>query len=198
MKITIKGQTVESFKVVVEDDNSIREYDIATELVVADALDQETRDAAAKEHFWNQIALTAQLEADDFEKTFYATYSAHTERYAGFYLKAQGEKTSTGTAKEKAAALLYSENADKVDGAHKAYIGYKEALGKVGLNVMDEKTFTDDMYMYEESMEQIERIRLALRHKASQLRAVSAAFNTKSWSIKTLAADRRAMMSANI
>lgn len=198
MQITIKGQTIETFIVVVEDETKRVEYNINTELVVADDLERETRDAAAKEHFWNQIALTAQFEAEEFEKTFYTTYTAHTERYAGFYLKGQGEKTSTGTAKEKAATLLFSENADKRDCAQKTYIGYRDSLTKVGLTVVSETAFYDEMYAYDDDMEGIERQLLALKHKASQLRAISAAFNTKSWSIKTMAADRRAMMQSGI
>jgi hypothetical protein len=200
MKITVRGQTIESFVIVVADDTgAVEEFDIPKLLVVNDAdLERETCDAAAKEHFWNQIAITAEMELEDFDKTFYATYNAHTERFARYYLKAQGEKTPTGAAKEKAASLLYAEVADKDTCAHIAFQAYEEEMQKIGVAALDEGNFTDEMYLYEQSMEQIERIRLAMRHKASQLKAVSGAFNTKSWSIKTLAADRRAQLSANI
>lgn len=200
MKITVKGQTIETFVVVVEDaTGAIEEFDIAQLLVVNDGdLERETRDAAACEHFWNQIAIDAEMQLEEFDKTFYTTYGAHTERFARFYLKAQGDKNPTGTAKEKTASLLYTESADKDACAHIAYQAYSEEMGKIGVESFTEAEFKDEMYLYEQSMEQIERIRLAMRHKAAQLKAVAAAFNTKSWSIKTLAADRRASKSANV
>ena len=198
MKITVRGQTIETFKILVEDETNRKEYDIAAMLVVNDAttsdLDAETRNAAAHEHFWNQVAIEAEMALEDFERTFYATYQAHIERFARYFLKAQGEKTPTGAAKEKAAILLYSENADKEAGAKMAYKSYEEEMKKIGLSYLAYEGFLEEMYQYTQTLEEIERIRLAMEHKAKQLKAVSAAFNTKSWSIKTMAADKRALM----
>lgn len=195
MKITVRGQTIETFNIFVEDETEGREYDIAKLLVVNDGdLEAETRHAAAQEHFWNQIGIDAEMDLEAFEKTFYATYQAHTERFARYFLKAQGDKTPTGTAKEKAAVLLYSETADQVATATVAHKAYEEEMKKIGIQHLDFGAFREEMYAYTQSMEEIERIRLAKAHKAKQLKAVAAAFNTKSWSIKTMAADKRELM----
>jgi hypothetical protein len=201
MKITVRGQTIESFRIFVEDENSVKEYDIAALLVVDDAsLEQETRDAAANEHFWNQIALEAEKDLEEFEKTWYTVYCAHVEKFARYFLKAQGDKNPTGTAKEKAASLLFSGDAeaDQITHAFVAYQAYTEEMGKIGVKPVTEAEFKEEMYHYSQTMEEIERIRIAMAHKARQLKAVSAAFNTKSWSIKTLAADRRAMIGSGV
>jgi hypothetical protein len=199
VKTTIQGQTITTYRITVEDaTGQIDTFDIAQDLVIGEDLDIETRQAAAKEHFWAQLALEAENDLEEFDKTFYAIYSAHTEKFARYFLKAQGDKNPTGTAKEKGAALLYSENADQKGGAHVAYQAYIEDMAKVGVKPTSEDLFREEMYKYEETMEQIECIRLAMRHKAGQLKAVSAAFNTKTWSIKGLAADKRARMGARI
>jgi hypothetical protein len=202
MKVIVHGQTIENFRITVEDaTGQVQEFDIAAELVVGEDLDVETRDAAAKEHFWSQIALDAERDLEEYDKTFYNTYGAHTERFARYYLKAQGDKNPTGTAKEKSASLLFSENVDE-DGqkanAFIAYQAYIEEMAKVGVKKVPEADFRELMYSYEDPMEGIERMRLGMRYKHNQLKAVAAAFNTKSWSIKTLAADKRARLGANI
>lgn len=198
MDVAIHGQTISNFNVTVTDaSGAARMFDIAAELVVSDDLDLEVRDAAAKEHFFHQLAIDAEAEQADFEKTFYDPYLAHTEKYARYYLKGSGEKNPTGTAKEKCAALLFGVEVDETAEAAVAYIGYKEEMGKIGIKPVTEVEFAAQMYRYD-NMVSIERLHLALKHKTAQLRAVSSAFNTKSWSVKTAAADRRAMMGANI
>lgn len=199
MKTTIQGQTIHTFKITVEDaTGQIEEFDIAQELVIGDDLDIETRQAAAKEHFWAQLALEAENDLEEFDKTWYTVYSAHTEKFARYFLKAQGDKNPTGTAKEKAAALIYSETGDPKGSAYVAYQSYTEEMTKVGVHAATEDAFREEMFKYDQTMEEIERIRIAMKHKASQLKSVSAAFNTKTWSIKGLAADKRARMGAHI
>lgn len=201
MKTTIKGQTITTFKIEVEDATGQKqEFDIAAELEIGEDLDIETRSAAAKEHFWAQLALEAENDLEEFDKTWYAVYTAHTERFARFYLRAQGDKNPTGTAKEKAAALLYSETGadNQRANAFTAYQSYMEEVVRVGVKPMSEDDFREEMFKYDQAMEDIERIRQGMRHKAHQLKAVSAAFNTKTWSIKGLAADKRARMGAHI
>jgi hypothetical protein len=199
VKTTIHGQTIQTFRITVEDaTGQIEEFDIATELVIGEDLDIETRQAAAKEHFWAQLALDAENDLEEFDKTWYATYCAHTEKFAAYYLKAQGDKNPTGVAKEKTAALLYSENGDQKQGAYQAYQAYVAEMAKVGVKSTTEDLFREEMFKYEDSMEGIERMRIAMKHKAGQLKTVSSAFNTKTWSIKGLAADKRARIGAHI
>lgn len=201
MKVTVRGQTIESFRITVEDDSAVKEYDIAALLIVDDAsLEQETRDAAANEHFWNQIALEAEKDLEEFEKTWYTVYCAHVEKFARYFLKAQGDKNPTGTAKEKAACLLFSGDAEADQGANAyvAYQAYADEMKRIGVDPVSEKEFKEEMFHYSQTMEEIERIRIAMAHKSRQLKAVSGAFNTKSWSIKTLAADRRAMIGSGV
>ena len=200
MKVVVKGQTLENF--IVEVDG--QQFDIHHGLVVDDTsgatLGREQRDAAAKEHFWAQIALEAERDMEDFDKTFFAGFTAHVERYARYYLRARGDRDPTGSSKEKTAVLLFSQNVDEDDrvaNGRVAYLGYLEEMKKVGLNIVPQVDFLAKMYEYD-TMEVNERLRLALSFKAKQLKAVSAAFGTKSWSIKTLAADRRALIASNI
>ena len=196
MKVVVRGQTLENF--IVEVDG--QQFDIHHELVVDDTsgatLGREQRDAAAKEHFWAQIALEAERDMEDFDKTFFAGFTAHVERYARYYLRARGDRDPTGSSKEKTAVLLFSQNVDEDDrvaNGRVAYLGYLEEMK----NVASQVDFLAKMYEYD-TMEVNERLRLALSYKTKQLKAVSAAFNTKSWSIKTLAADRRALIASNI
>jgi hypothetical protein len=190
---------IQNFRITVEDaTGQIEEFDIAQELLVGDDLDIEMRTAAAKEHFWSQVALDAENALEDFDKTWYSVYSAHTEKFARYFLKAQGDKTPTVTAKEKAATLLYSVDGDSKSGAYIAYQAYTEEMVKVGVQPVSDDLFREEMYKYDQTMEDIERIRIAMKHKASQLKTVSSAFNTKTWSIKGLAADKRARMGAHI
>lgn len=198
MEVTVHGQTIATYIITVKDaSDQTKEFDIATELVVGENLELEVRDAAAKAHFFHQLSIDAEHELEDFKKTFYEPYLAHTEKFARYYLKAAGAKDPTGTAKEKAAMLLFAEEVDEMAEAATAYIGYKDEVKKVGISVMTEPEFKDKMYSYD-PMPVIERVHLGLKHKAAQLRAVSSGFNEKSWSIKTAAADHRARLGANI
>jgi hypothetical protein len=199
MKIEIQGQTLESFLVVITDGSQVQPFDIHSLLTVDDDnLDCEIRDSATNEHWWHQLALTAEHDLEEFEKTWYNQYAAHTEKYAAYYLKGQGEKNPTGASKEKCAILLFSEGADEEANASIAWLGYKEIMDKIGIKPKGAMSFREDMYSYEQSMQEIERIRLSKKHMAAQLRAVFSAFSTKSWSIKTRLADKRAMLSANV
>lgn len=207
MKVTVHGQTVQTFLITVADDNGKNEtvYDIQQELVVDDStvanLGQEQRDAAAKEHFWNQIAITAEMELADFEQTFYASFQAHVERFVGYYLKARGDKSPTVGMKDKHVTLLFSEQIDPDEQATRAgvaYQGYITECKAVGITPVDLKNFTEIMYGSYDAVETVERMRLGLVHRTKQLKAVSSAFNTKSWSIKTLAADRRKLVESHI
>lgn len=199
MEVIIEGQTISNFNVKIADGKRSETFDIQEQLAVVDAsLDLEVRDAAAQEHFWNQIAITAEEECREFEGTFYNQYLAHTEKYARYYLKGSGEKNPTGVAKEKCASLIFADEVDEMAEAAVAYLGYKEEMGKISIRPITEVEFHGAMYHYGDSYEQVERNRLALEFKAKRLKAVSAAFNTKSWSVKTAAADRRALMGAHI
>lgn len=199
MEVKIHGQTLHSFLVEVIDEKGSETFDIHSLLEVDDAnLEAEIVHAAANEHWWHQLALSAENDLEEFEKTWYNQYVAHTEKYAAYYLKGQGERNPTGTSKEKCATLLFSSEADQAACAAVAWVGHKETMGKVGLGFMSDVQFREEMYRYEQSMEEIERIRLSMKHRASQLRAIFSAFSTKSWSIKTRAADKRAVVNANM
>jgi len=199
MEVEIQGQTLQSFTVKVTDDTQSQVFDVHSLLDVDDAnLDYEIRTAATTEHWWHQLALTAEKDFEEFEKTFYDQYMAHAEKYAAYFLRGQGEKNPTGTSKEKCAILLFAEGVDEKASVAIAWMGYKEVMGKVGLTPKSEADFLVDMYRYDQSVEEIEMIRLSKKHRAAQLRAIFSAFSTKSWSIKTRSADERAKLHANV
>lgn len=198
--VEIEGHSLADFTVrVIDTRGHATEYNITEELKVNDQdLEREIRECASFEHFWHQLAHDADLAHEEFEKIQFAQYSAHTERYARHFLKGGGEKNPTGTAKEQAAVLLYSEGANKEVFAAQAYRGYCDETKQIGLSARSEADFREEMYVFEPSYEEAQMRLLALKHKANQLRAIASAFSTKSWSIKTLAADRRAAMQSSI
>lgn len=201
MEVTIHGQTTQNFRVTVSDEHGNEDFIISDLLVVSEAdLEREVRECAALEHFWHQLAIDAELAKEKFETIDYAQYSAHIERYAKYYLKGSGEKNPTVGAREKAAVLIFSKNiSDSQDEyVEAAYKGYTAEVSLIGVKPKNIAEFKDEMYLYDPSYEDAQTHLLALQHKANQLRAISAAFNTKSWSVKTLAADRRAAMQSNI
>jgi len=200
MDIVVHGQTTQNFRVTVSDAHGTEDYIISDMLVVDEHdIDREVRDCAAMEHFWHQLAIDAELAKDQFEKIDYAQYLAHIEKYAKYYLKGSGEKNPiSGTAKDKAAVLIFSLKADQEECATTAYKGYTSEAAAIGLKPKLLEVFREEMYLYEATYEDAQTHLLSLEYKAKQLHAISAAFNTKSWSIKTIAADRRAAMQSNI
>lgn len=202
MEVTVNGQSTKNFTIVVSDEHGTEEFDISALLVVDEHdLEREVKECAADEHFWHQLAIDADHEREQFEKIDYAQYIAHTEKYAKYYLKGSGDKNFTGAARESAAMLIFSNKAtddDKRVYAETAYKGYSSEASSVGVKSKNIADFTDDMFLYDPSYEDAQTHLLALKHKAERLKAVFSAFNTKSWSVKTLAADRRAAMQSNI
>ena len=198
MEVIVHGQTTANFRVEVSDDHGTQEFIISDDLVVSADLEREIRDCAAQEHFWNQLAVDAEHYKAEFEKIQYAQFCAHTEKYARYYLKGNGEKTMTVSSKENTAILIFSEDADRKAAVEMAYRGYTAECSSVGVRPMSKDDFQEDMYIFAATYEDAQARLLALQHKAAQLRAISAAFNTKSWSIKTMAANKRAELQSNV
>lgn len=200
MEVVIHGVTTQNFVVKITDDAGREdEFDIASQLTIDERdLEREIRDAAASEHFWHQIAIDAEHAREKFEKTDYAQFIAHTEKYARYYLKGSGEKNPTGAAKENTAVLIFSKNADREEAAIVAHKGYSAEASLIGTKAKNLNEFQDDMYCYGPTYEDAQLHLLALKHKASRLKAVSNAFTTKTWSIKMLAAEERARMQSRL
>jgi len=199
MEVTVKGQSIKSFTVVVEDNSHVESFNISKELTLDENdLDREMRDSAADEHFWHQLAIDAEYEKDQFEKIQYAQYMAHVEKYARYYLKSVDKKEPSGAAKESAAIRLFSANVNQGEAAVPAFKGYTEEARSVGVKPMTLEEFQDEMFQFGPTYEDAMGRLLALQYKANQLRAISAAFNTKSWSVKTMAANERAKLQSNI
>lgn len=196
MQVEISGQTPETFLVTVDS----QVFDIASLLIVNEHnLEEEVRSCAAYEHFWAQVTLDAQKAFEEFERVQYAQYQAHVEKYARYYLKGLGEKTLTEKAKEKTAILIFSKPADNRGHDDQiAYRGYAEECQRVGVEPLTVEQFREEMYMYEGTYEDAEATFLGLKYKSEKLRAISSAFNSKSFNIKSRAADRRAMIGSNI
>src|SRR6266478_832945 len=193
MEVTVKGQSIKSFTVVVEDNSHVESFNISKELTLDENdLDREMRDSAADEHFWHQLAIDAEYEKDQFEKIQYAQYMAHVEKYARYYLKSVDKKEPSGAAKESAAIRLFSANVNQDEAAVPAFKGYTEEARSVGVKPMTLEEFQDEMFQFGPTYEDAVARLLSLQYKANQLRAISAAFNTKSWSVKTMAANERA------
>lgn len=198
MEVIVYGQTTANFRVEVRDASGTEEFLVSEDLVVSEDLEREIRDCAAQEHFWNQLAVDAEYARASFEKIEFAQFSAHTEKYATYYLKGNGEKTLTVSSKENTAILLFSKDANQEEAAEVAYRGYTAECSKVGVKPRDKDDFTEEMYIFAATYEEAQARLLALTHKASQLRAISSAFETKSWSIKTMAANKRAELQSNV
>ncbi len=199
MEVTVKGQSIKSFTVVVEDNSHVESFNISKELTLDENdLDREMRDSAADEHFWHQLAIDAEYEKDQFEKIQYAQYMAHVEKYARYYLKSVDKKEPSGAAKESAAIRLFSANVNQDEAAVPAFKGYTEEARSVGVKPMTLEEFQDEMFQFGPTYEDAVARLLSLQYKANQLRAISAAFNTKSWSVKTMAANERAKLQSNI
>jgi hypothetical protein len=205
MEIDIRGaSSVESFEVVVRFGNDEQTFNISRELLIGEDLDQEVTHCATKEHFWHQAAIDSRLSLEEFEKVVYDEYQAWVQKYARYYLKGLGEKGTTLTKShiDQTATLIFSREAMKIDVEKYtpvAYKGYEEECSRVGVrNTITYSDFRLDMYRYEQSHEEWERHHIALKKKAEKLEAIAKAFNTKSWSIKTKAADKRALIGANV
>ena len=199
INVIIHGQTTQDFRIVVSDEHGNEEFIISEMLVVDESdLEREVRECSAQEHFWSQLAIDAELAKDRFEKIDYAQYMAHIEKYAKYYLKGSGEKNPTVAAKENAAVLIFSKNANQDEYAEIAYKGYVAEVSGIGLTPKSAEEFKEEMYIYAPSYEDAQTHLLSLQHKTRQLKAISAAFNNKIWSIRTLAADRRATLQSNI
>src|SRR5947207_8336870 len=178
MEVTVKGQSIKSFTVIVVDDYSNTEtFNISQELTLnEDELELEMRDSAADEHFWHQLAIDAEYEKDQFEKILYAQYMAHVEKYARYYLKSVDKKEPSGAAKESAAVRLFSANVNQAEAAVPAFKGYTEEARSVGVKPMTLEEFQDDMFRFAPTYKDAVARLLALQYKANQLRAISAAF----------------------
>lgn len=200
MEVEIKGVTTQNFVVEITDDRGRTEdFDIAQQLVIEEHdLEREIRDAAASEHFWHQLAIDAEMARERFEKTDYAQFIAHTEKFARYYLKGSGEKNPTGAAKENTATLIYAKNANQEEAATFAHKGYVAEAAVIGMKAKPLDEFREEMYCYEPTYEDAQLHLITLKHKASRLKAVSNAFTTKTWSIKMLAAEQRAKMQSNL
>lgn len=202
MEVTVNGQSTKNFTIIISDEHGEETFDISALLVVNENdLEREVKECAADEHFWHQLAIDADHEREEFEKIQYAQYIAHTEKYAKYYLKGSGDKNFTGAARESAAMLIFSGKASDDERriyAETAHKGYTSEASSVGIKAKNITEFMDDMFMWEPTYEDAQKHLLALKHKAERLKAVFSAFNTKSWSVKTLAADRRAAMQSNI
>jgi len=202
MEVIVQGQSTKNFLIIVKDEHGEDQFNISDLLLIDENdLEREVKHCAADEHYWHQLAIDADHQREEFEKIDYAQYIAHTEKYAKYYLKGSGDKNFTGAARESAAMLIFSRKAtedDKKVYAETAYKGYTSETSSIGVKSKSLGEFTDDMFLYDPTYEDAQTHLLALKHRAERLKAVSSAFNTKSWSIKTLAADRRAAMQSNI
>lgn len=197
MKIEITGQSLDEYMVEVSDDQGRTETFNVQALLNIDeeSLEQEVSTCAAVEHFWQQVAIDADKEAEEFERVSYAQFEAHCDRFARYYIKGLGEKVGTEKAKDKAAVLIFSEKADQSHFSSVAYKGYEEECRKVGVKPKAQMEFDEEMYSFP-TFEETEQVLLALQYKAKHLRAVASAFNAKAWSVKTKAADLRASKEA--
>lgn len=199
MKVEITGHSLDQYLVTVEDASGKKEeFNVQTLLDIDEAtLDQEVSTCAAVEHFWQQVAIDADFEYEEFKRVSYPQYEAHCDRYARYYIKGLGEKVGTEKAKDKVAVLVFSEQADRAHYSAVAFKGYQEECSKVGVRAKGEQEFDEEMYTYP-SFEETEQVLLAFEYKARHLRAVASAFNQKVWSVKTKAADLRASKEARV
>jgi hypothetical protein len=165
-------------------------------------LDTVVQTISAKEHFWAQLSLEAKLDADTFEKTDYADFYGHHDAYARWYMKAVGERAPfTNTAKENTVRRLFADDLtdeSRHTYAQTAYLGYEKECQAVGLNPRSMVNFSEDMYVYEISPKEVELKMAGLKHGAAQLQTIAAGFGNLSWTVKSLAADRRALSKNDI
>lgn len=203
MNIKIKGLSLESYIITIQDGDDERVYDIAKELIIDDNLDREIDYCAAREHFWNQVAAEAKEEFELFENIAYAKYRAWIEKYARHYMKGVTGKTAEPAKGhiEQAAILIFCKDGMTIDRSkylQVAHKGYSDECIRIGIHPMGEKDFESDMYYDDNTFEIWEASYLGQKHKVQKLEVIARAFNTKSWSIKTKAADKRALIGANI
>lgn len=194
MNIHIEGQTLEQFRVTVDDGTRTEVFNIA-ELLVVDENDITAGVIciAAREHFWHQVALDAELEYEKFKQTTIAAFNAHHDKYARWYLKAIGEKTFTNTAKDNIVVNMFSHDGHELQEEYltPTYIGYEMECNKVGLTPKPKEKFMEEMYCYEPHYEDAVESLLALEHKSRQLKCIADAFGNLAWNLKSLAATQR-------
>lgn len=198
MDIDIKGQSLDRFIVTITDDTRTEEFNIPQLLNIEDDnINARVQAIAAQEHFWHQLALEAELAADTFEKSSYATFLAHHDKFARWYMKGIGDKNFTNTAKESVVINLFSASGhgtNRDEYIATAYVGYESECEKIAIPKMTKEQFSEEMYTYEPTWEDgIERL-LSLRHRAAQLKTIANAFGNLAWNLKSLAADKRALV----
>lgn len=204
MDVEVKGSgSIENFVVVVHYENDSQTFNIAQELLIEADLGNEIDHCATKEHFWHATAIEARAAVEDFERLQYHQYCAWTQRFARYYLKGIGER-STSMTKElirQTAAMIYSKDGmliDKERHSKAAYKSYEEECTKVGVYPTPYDDFEEDMFHYDQPYEDWEKAYNGLKRKANHLEAIAEAFKEKAWSIKTKAADARARIGSNL
>jgi len=200
MIVEIRGATIGNFVVTITDTNGhVEDFNIHQLLTLNESeLEREMAESASMEHMWHQLAIDAEYEKDQFEKIQYTQFMAHAEKYARYYLKSVDKKEPSGAAKESAVVRLFSDGVNHTEAAVPAFKGYTEEARSVGVKPMTLEEFQDEMFQFGPTYEDAVARLLSLQYKANQLRAISAAFNTKSWSVKTMAANERAKLQSNI
>jgi len=205
MEVEIKGSgSVNCFEVVVHFEQAAsRTFNITKELGIDENLDLEITQCAPNEHFWFQAAIEARSNLEEFEKIQYDKYQAWVQKYARYYLKGLGEKGTSLTKGliEQTASLIFSKEGmdrDTDKYAPIAHKGYEEECRRVGVMAVPYAEFLYDMYINTSSYEEWELMHISLNRKAEQLEAIAKAFNVKSWSVKVKAADKRALIGANL
>lgn len=194
-KVVIQGQTLDTYVVDITDGSGRTErFDISSLLRYdTNRLDEELETAVAHEHFWSQLAIEAEEEADAFDR-WYQRYLAHCDRYARYILTSQKERTPSGTARERVARLAWSQHATEADKQYYAKLGYAayvEEATRTGIDPISLEDFTESMYMYDLSYEEIEQLRAAYSFHAKRLNTIAESMRHLIWSLRTMLASRR-------
>lgn len=194
--VHIHGQTLQTFQVTIADAHGEETFDIHA-LLQYEPSDAGSRlaESVVQEHFWSQISAWADEQTELFERGWYETYMAHCDRFARYMLQAQKERAPSATARERIARIIFSAQItekERLEYARMAYSAYVDETQRVGTSAMSFDEFQQLMYGYEQSIEDVERIRQSYIFQARRLKIVSDAFKNLVWSLRATLTSQRA------